>query len=72
MPTQVSCPHCKVRVPYEGNPHRPFCSKRCRMMDLGAWANEEYRVEAKEMSMTTSDQSNWNSDPASEEDPESA
>lgn len=54
MPTQVKCPHCHQLIQYEGNPHRPFCSERCRMSDLGAWANEEYRVEAKEESQSTS------------------
>jgi endogenous inhibitor of DNA gyrase (YacG/DUF329 family) len=28
------------------NPYRPFCSRRCREADLGAWASESYRVEA--------------------------
>jgi endogenous inhibitor of DNA gyrase (YacG/DUF329 family) len=27
-----------------GNPWRPFCSERCRNVDLGAWASEGYRV----------------------------
>jgi len=27
------------------NPFRPFCSERCKNVDLGAWANENYRVE---------------------------
>ena len=26
------------------NPYRPFCSKRCKNIDLGAWADEDYRV----------------------------
>lgn len=26
------------------NPYRPFCSERCRKIDLGAWASEQYRV----------------------------
>jgi uncharacterized protein len=26
------------------NPWRPFCSERCKMIDLGAWASESYRV----------------------------
>jgi len=26
------------------NPYRPFCSERCKMIDLGAWATESYRV----------------------------
>jgi endogenous inhibitor of DNA gyrase (YacG/DUF329 family) len=29
------------------NPYRPFCSKGCKAIDLGAWASEHYRVEAK-------------------------
>jgi endogenous inhibitor of DNA gyrase (YacG/DUF329 family) len=29
------------------NPHRPFCSERCRVKDLGAWATESYRIPAK-------------------------
>ncbi|HCU24602.1 MAG TPA: DNA gyrase inhibitor YacG [Deltaproteobacteria bacterium] len=44
MPTQVSCPTCKKIINYQGNPHRPFCSERCRRIDLGAWAAEEYAI----------------------------
>ncbi len=29
------------------SPFRPFCSERCRMVDLGAWATEQYRVGAE-------------------------
>ena len=29
------------------NPWRPFCSERCRLVDLGAWASESYRIPAK-------------------------
>ncbi len=39
----VKCPQCRKEVAWEGNPHRPFCSERCRLIDLGAWAKEEYR-----------------------------
>ena len=28
----------------ESNRFRPFCSERCKMIDLGAWATESYRV----------------------------
>jgi endogenous inhibitor of DNA gyrase (YacG/DUF329 family) len=31
-------------VSWAGNPQRPFCSRRCRVADLGAWAAERYRV----------------------------
>jgi hypothetical protein len=30
------------------NKWRPFCSERCKMIDLGAWATESYRVPAEE------------------------
>ena len=40
----VSCPTCRRTVSWEGNPHRPFCSTRCRTADLAAWASERYRI----------------------------
>jgi len=42
---QVACPRCGVAVAWsKDSPFRPFCSERCKMSDLGAWATEEYRV----------------------------
>ena len=41
----VTCPGCGEASPYDpGNRWRPFCSERCKMIDLGAWASESYRV----------------------------
>jgi endogenous inhibitor of DNA gyrase (YacG/DUF329 family) len=49
MPATVSCPSCGVDVVWAPESRfRPFCSERCRLIDLGAWANEEYRVPVKE------------------------
>jgi len=31
-------------VQWEGNPWRPFCSEKCRLIDLGRWADEEYKI----------------------------
>jgi endogenous inhibitor of DNA gyrase (YacG/DUF329 family) len=43
----VPCPRCGAQAPYSlENAWRPFCSERCRIIDLGAWANEEYRIPA--------------------------
>ena len=43
----VSCPTCNRTVEWsEASPWRPFCSERCKLIDLGAWASESYRVEA--------------------------
>jgi hypothetical protein len=45
---EVACPACgKPTVFGESNPSRPFCSPRCRLTDLGAWASEAYRVPAR-------------------------
>lgn len=38
------CPRCRQPVAWQGNPFRPFCSEKCRQIDLGCWAAEEYRV----------------------------
>jgi endogenous inhibitor of DNA gyrase (YacG/DUF329 family) len=44
-PRLVNCPTCGKPHPWTAeNPYRPFCSKRCKLVDLGAWAAEEYRV----------------------------
>ncbi len=41
----VACPTCGASVAWEAaSRFRPFCSERCKLNDLGAWANEEYRV----------------------------
>lgn len=44
----VSCPRCAKPVRWgPESPFRPFCSERCKLIDLGGWASEEYRVEVK-------------------------
>jgi len=47
-PRIVRCPACGGDSVYApGNPYRPFCSERCKNVDLGAWASEEFRVPEK-------------------------
>ena len=47
-PRTVPCPACGEKAAFEPwNPWRPFCSERCRMVDLGAWASESYRIPAQ-------------------------
>ena len=47
----VTCPQCGAAVPWDpANPYRPFCSERCKMIDLGAGATESYRVPVEEES----------------------
>ncbi len=38
------CPTCRKTVTKDGNPRYPFCNERCRLIDLGKWASEEYRI----------------------------
>ena len=44
----VTCPACSAATPWQGNAYRPFCSLTCRLIDLGAWLDEGYRVPADE------------------------
>lgn len=45
----VRCPQCSGESPWSAeNKWRPFCSERCKMIDLGAWASESYRVPVQE------------------------
>jgi endogenous inhibitor of DNA gyrase (YacG/DUF329 family) len=38
------CPICKKEALWEDNLFRPFCSERCRLIDLGKWASDDYRI----------------------------
>ncbi|MCO7223981.1 DNA gyrase inhibitor YacG [Pleionea sp. CnH1-48] len=41
----VSCPTCKKSVAWNDQyPYKPFCSERCRLIDLGEWADEQKRI----------------------------
>ncbi|HUR99086.1 MAG TPA: DNA gyrase inhibitor YacG [Pyrinomonadaceae bacterium] len=40
----VKCPTCGKETQYESNEFRPFCSERCKLLDFGAWADEQYSV----------------------------
>ena len=43
--TTVDCPTCGRRVQWTPTSRfRPFCSERCKLVDLGAWATEQYAV----------------------------
>ena len=42
--SKVKCPTCKRPGDWFAGPYGPFCSKRCKLVDLGKWLGEEYRV----------------------------
>jgi len=57
----VPCPQCGTPAVFApSNRWRPFCSERCRSIDLGAWASESYRVPAAPRDAT---------DPSGDDDP---
>ncbi|MFG6666502.1 DNA gyrase inhibitor YacG [Halomonas sp. HNIBRBA4712] len=44
-PFEVDCPQCAAKVPWAPqSAYRPFCNKRCQLLDLGAWADESHRI----------------------------
>ena len=48
-PRRVACPTCGEPVLWAPDiAWRPFCSERCKMIDLGAWATERYRLPVME------------------------
>ncbi|MAD57651.1 MAG: DNA gyrase inhibitor YacG [Porticoccus sp.] len=43
--TQIPCPTCKTKVIWNcSSNYRPFCSIRCKQIDLGEWATESFRI----------------------------
>jgi endogenous inhibitor of DNA gyrase (YacG/DUF329 family) len=40
----MKCPTCNKPATWQDNPFRPFCSERCKLIDFGKWANEEYTI----------------------------
>jgi len=45
MKKKVKCPQCKTSVKWtEDNSYRPFCSKRCQLIDLGSWASGRNKI----------------------------
>jgi len=42
----VDCPTCAKKVEWTAEKFRPFCSERCKQIDLGAWAEEKYTIPA--------------------------
>lgn len=56
MPRVVKCPTCRNQTPWENNPHRPFCSDRCQLIDLGAWTEERFKIAGDDMDSPVDDQ----------------
>lgn len=50
MKKKVHCPTCGKEIVWDkSNPYRPFCSERCKLIDLGEWASESHRIPGEEV-----------------------
>lgn len=45
---EITCPICHRKNQWEKNLHRPFCSERCKLIDLGDWAEGAYSLPFEE------------------------
>jgi hypothetical protein len=43
-PQGVKCPTCHRVIDWSSSPYRPFCSERCKLIDLGAWLSEQRAI----------------------------
>ena len=41
---RVKCPTCQREIDWSQSPYRPFCSERCKLIDLGAWLTEKHAI----------------------------
>lgn len=58
----VQCPVCGKDSVWENNPFRPFCSERCRLIDLGKWASEDYRIPGQKQNVPDGEDNEKNND----------
>jgi uncharacterized protein len=51
---RARCPTCQREIEWsEAYPQRPFCSERCKLVDLGAWLSESHRIAGEEVAAET-------------------
>lgn len=61
---KVLCPRCKKPSSIaQTNAYRPFCSERCKLIDLGSWAAEDYKIPAEESPSFEDDEMGAGNDP---------
>lgn len=53
--TRVKCPTCHREIDWADSPFRPFCSERCRLIDLGAWLSEQRAIPGGDAAARESD-----------------
>ena len=63
---QLACPCCKKTVFWNDDfPDRPFCSDRCRLIDLGEWASERHVIAGSPLGVNTDTESDFPEEPLS-------
>ncbi len=56
----IACPTCKKSQRWsECKEHKPFCSKRCQLIDLGEWANESHTIAGPALYENSDDEGNY-------------
>lgn len=64
----MKCPQCGLLTVYkQENLFRPFCSERCKLIDLGQWASENYKIPTNEPVQTFQDQQGQNQNDSDDE-----
>lgn len=64
---QIKCPQCGALTVFSPeNPFRPFCSERCRLIDLGEWASESYKIPTTSKDRTHDNEADYEDDGSSE------
>ncbi|MBD65043.1 MAG: DNA gyrase inhibitor YacG [Halobacteriovoraceae bacterium] len=53
---KVKCPQCKKEFSYYQSEFRPFCGHQCKMIDLGGWLSEDYKVAGRDQSVYIEDE----------------
>jgi len=64
MSQKIKCPTCeKALIWSKDNSFRPFCSERCKLIDLGEWASESHKIPGNELdqfnSLEDADENKW-------------
>jgi len=55
----IICPSCQKEHHWQtSKPWSPFCSERCKLLDLGAWASEQHRIPGEDVVPIESEQEN--------------
>lgn len=52
----MNCTQCSKKIPKQNQKHKPFCSERCRLIDLNNWLTGEYKIPESEKNLNFEEQ----------------